>query len=146
MDINREPIVTKPPKKVHEENNFPKSTIFIILAIELGPKSNIIFDKDNHPIKNDEMINTMIRYRLVLFLKEIDQISLSHLKKDPSQYNYFLEYEMFGVKSRMKLDFLKNYNEQKKTLLIKKLKINYFFSHSHKNVYKYLCSKKKPTQ
>ena len=46
--------------------NFPK-------IIELGPNSNIIFEQDV-PVKNDHMINTMIRYRMILYLKELDQV------------------------------------------------------------------------
>jgi len=49
-----------------------------------------------------------------------------------------LEYELFGVKNRIKLDFGTNFNLSKKLLVIKKLKINYFFSHSHQDVHQYL--------
>ena len=40
----------------------------------------------------------------------------------------------------MKLDFSSNYNPKKQLLSIKKLKVNYFFSHSHKDVDSYLKS------
>ncbi len=59
---------------------------------------------------------------------------------DYLSYNFFIEYELFGIKNRMKLDFASNYNPKKQLLSIKKLKVNYFFSHSHKDVYSYLKS------
>lgn len=97
----------------------------------MGPNSNIIFEQDV-PLKNDHMINTMIRYRMILYLKELDQVEFPEfLKEDYNFYNFFLEYELFGVKNRIKLDFNTNFNPEKKLLHIKKLKINYFFSHSH---------------
>jgi hypothetical protein len=42
------------------------------------------------------------------------------------------------VGNRMKLDFGNNFDCEKKVLSIKKLKINYFFSHSHQDVHQYL--------
>jgi hypothetical protein len=114
-----------------ESAKFPK-------LIELGPNSNIIFEQDV-PVKNDHMINTMIRYRMILYLKELDQVEFPEfLKEDYHFYNFFLEYELFGVKNRIKLDFNTNFNHQTKLLQIKKLKINYFFAHSHQDVHSYL--------
>jgi hypothetical protein len=76
---------------------------------------------------------------MILYLKELDQVDFPEfLKKDYPFYNFFLEYELFGVKNRIKLDFNTNFNPQTRLLQIKKLKINYFFAHSHQDVHSYL--------
>ena len=95
----------------------------------MGPNSKIIFN-ENCPIKNDQMINKMIRYRVIVYFKELDLIK--NLKKD---INYYLEYSLFGIKTKFKIDI----NNHKQTeVSIKKIRINYFFAHSHEDVSSYI--------
>lgn len=63
---------------------FLKVILSINIVIELGPNSNIT-TKNDIPLKNDEIINQMMRFRMIFFLNEIDQIPSIQLNN-----HYFL--------------------------------------------------------
>jgi len=48
-----------------------------------------------------------------------------------------LEYSLFGVKTKFKIDIV---SHKQTEVSIKKLRINYFFAHSHEDVCAYLNS------
>lgn len=74
-------------------------------------------------MKNDEIINKMYRFRLIIYLNEIDEVS--GLKTNT---NYFLEFSLFGKKSKYKLNL--GMVEKSKIIPLNKLKIFYFFTNS----------------
>ena len=45
----------------------PSGKISLNIVIQLGPNTNII-TKDNCPMKRDQIINNMMRFRFILFL------------------------------------------------------------------------------
>ena len=87
------------------------------LEIALGPNSSII-TKQGYPVRNDETINEMVRYRFLIYLHELDQ--LTGVKP---HHNYHLEFSAFHAKFRVKLDL----NPKSSTATIKKLRLSYFF-------------------
>ena len=89
--------------------------------MELGPNSNNI-TLDCCPIKNDEIISKMVRFRFIIYLNEIDEV----VNVD-SGYNYYLEFSIFGKKARYKLDTSLVHH---KIIPLRKLKVIYFFANS----------------
>ena len=55
------------------KTSIPKGIFYIIAEISLGPNSSII-TKDNRPVRNDETIHEMYRYRFLLYLHELDEL------------------------------------------------------------------------
>jgi hypothetical protein len=89
----------------------------IYSEISLGPNSSII-TKNDYPIRNDETIHQMVRYRFLIYLHELDE--LTGVK---SNHNYFFEFSIFGSKFKLKVDV----NAKDKVATIKKLRVCYFF-------------------
>ena len=85
--------------------------------ISLGPNSSII-TKNDYPVRNDETIHQMARYRFVIYLHELDE--LTGVKPN---HNYFFEFAIFGNKFKLKLDI----HPKNKVAPIKKLRVCYFF-------------------
>lgn len=68
----------------------------------------------------------MIRFRLIIFLNEIDQVVDVN-----EECNYFLEFTLFNKKSKYKLD---TSLAHEKVIPLNKLKVFHFFSHSIENL------------
>lgn len=68
----------------------------------------------------------MIRFRLIIYLNEIDQV----VGVDP-QFNYYLEFSLFNKKTKYKLNV--NGGDEK-VIPLNKLKVFYFFAHSIENL------------
>ena len=92
--------------------------------MELGPYSKLII-QDNCPIKNDEIINQMIRYRFIINLVSIDEIT----KVDPS-LSYYLEYSLINIKVKYKLEV----NAHDTIVPLNKLRVIYAFCHDRKTL------------
>ena len=121
----------RPNKSISSNKESLKVLIPLILVIELGPNSNII-TKDDCPIRNDEIINKMIRFRFIIYLNEIDEIPTADCG-----VNYFMEFSIFGKKARYKLD---TSMVDDKIIPLKKLKVIYFFANSVEEVEDYAKS------
>ena len=63
----------------------------------------------------------MIRFRFIVYLNEIDEVVSVN-----SSLNYFMEFSIFGKKTRYKLDTSRGH----KNIPLKKLKVIYFFANS----------------
>lgn len=85
--------------------------------ISLGPNSSII-TRNDYPVRNDETIHQMARYRFVLYLHELDE--LTGVKPN---HNYYFEFAVFGNRFKLKLDL----HPKTKVAPIKKLRLSYFF-------------------
>jgi len=91
--------------------------LFFYLEISLGPNSSII-TKNDYPVRNDETIHQMVRYRFLIYLHELDE--LIGVKNN---HNYFFEFSIFGNKFKLKIDV----HPKDKVTPIKKLRVCYFF-------------------
>lgn len=83
----------------------------------MGPNSSII-TRNDCPIRNDETIHQMARYRFLLYLHELDE--LTGVKPN---HNYYFEFAVFANKFKLKLDL----HPKAKVCPIKKLRVSYFF-------------------
>ena len=109
----------------------PSGKISLNIVIQLGPNTNII-TKDNCPMKRDQIINNMMRFRCILFWNEIDFIP------DVLQsYHYFIQFSIFGSKVRYKLDMSML---DMKIITLRKLKVIYFFVNSQESLENYANS------
>ena len=66
--------------------------------LELGPNSKLIIQQ-NCPIKNDAIISKMERYRFIVYLVSIDELT----PIEPNR-SYYLEYSLVNVRVRYKLE------------------------------------------
>ena len=76
-------------------------------------------------MRNDEAIHQMVRYRFIIYLHELDEMTTIK----PST-NYYIEFSLFGSRFKIKLDL----RPGMKVTPIRKLKFSYFFMPIGKDV------------
>lgn len=101
---------SKTKEIVNLKNSIPEE-------ISLGPNSSII-TRNNCPIRNDETIHEMVRYRFLIYLHELDELT-----NIQPHTNYYLDFMLFGTRFKVKLDLRPGMTSS----LIKKLRLCYFF-------------------
>ncbi len=96
--------------------------------VELGPNSKLII-QDNCPIKNDAIISKMVRYRFIIYLVAMDELTDIDATR-----NYYLEYSIVNVKVRYKIDV----RPGSQTVTLNKLRVVYAFCHDRKALNDYI--------
>lgn len=87
-------------------------------------------------MKNNEIINQMIRYRFIINLVEIDELT----KTDPS-LTYYIEYSLINIKVKYKLDI----HPTDKTVVLNKLRVIYAFCHDRKTLNEFITEQRSLT-